>query len=282
MKNLCIIVSFSILFMGCKDFFENPLAEYEIGFKPKLYLYSIISPNLKNTTVEVKRNRPITGEASNQNNTIVTNAKVCIFEGKDTMWLWFDNINNIYRISSDTLSIKPNRSYQLFVSTPDGLFAQSACTVPDTLIKSEDIKPYFTSIKESFGDSTFSAQIAFKNLEGEQDFYDVIYQEYNYFTTMPTLNSEDSWGLFQGKNNLGNTLTTKAYTYTPQYLFNRTRKIGYLKVLLTDENYYRYHQTIKDQQKAKENPFAEDSPVFTNIKGGLGIFAAFTQKRILL
>lgn len=271
-----------MLYAGCKDFFESPLPDYEVGFQPKLYIFSVISPNLKNTTVEVKSNKPIVGNNASRNNGFVIDAKVGIIQSKDTTWLWYDNVNTVYRVSSDTLVIKPNMNYKLIVSTPNGLMAQAECTVPDTLLKLEDIKLSFTTTKQEIGDSSYYAQLSFKNLIGEQDYYDVIYEEINYYASGPSLNVSYSWGIFQGKNNLGNLLSTKSNLYTPQYLFKKTLRLGYITLLLTDENYYRYHQTIKDFQRAKENPFAEDSPVYSNVKGGLGVFAAFTQRRILL
>lgn len=142
----------SIFYMGCSDFFESPLPGYEIGFQPKLYIFSVISPNLKNTSVEIKANKPIVGNNAIRNNGFVIDAKVGIIQNKDTTWLWYDDANTVYRVSSDTLAIKPNMNYKLIVSTPDGLVAQAECTVPDTLLKIEDLKLSYTS-KQEFGDS---------------------------------------------------------------------------------------------------------------------------------
>ena len=276
-----LLIIIGCFFTSCSDFFESPLPDYELTFQPKLYVFSVISPNLKTTTVEIKRNQPLSGLSSSRA-VYVDNATVKIVAGKDTITLWYDAAYEIYRVSADTLLIKPKATYQLFVTTPDGLKAQSECTVPDTLLKTADLKVYYNNSKDVAGDSSFSALLTFKNLEGEGDFYDVIYEDYNYYSNPATINSVSSWGLFQGKNALGSTLSTKEQTYYPQYRFNKTQRLSFLKLLLTDENYYRYHQTVRDFQRARENPFAEDSPVFSNIKGGLGIFAAFTRKNLSL
>ena len=42
-----------------------------------------------------------------------------------------------------------------------------------------------------------------------------------------------------------------------------------------DENFYRYNQSVDRQSNNTENPFAEPSPIHSNINGGLGIFAAY-------
>ncbi len=47
-----------------------------------------------------------------------------------------------------------------------------------------------------------------------------------------------------------------------------------LSLLSTDEHYYRYHKSFYSWDS--ENPFGEPSPLYSNIDGGLGIFASFS------
>jgi|GEM_PF-3248241 len=58
-----------------------------------------------------------------------------------------------------------------------------------------------------------------------------------------------------------------------------TNTDNYTDIILTiahvDDNFYRYNQSVDRQSNNTENPFAEPSPIHSNINGGLGIFAAY-------
>ncbi|MBA4851175.1 DUF4249 domain-containing protein [Emticicia sp. BO119] len=53
-----------------------------------------------------------------------------------------------------------------------------------------------------------------------------------------------------------------------------------LEVLNTDKNYYDYHRAVRINNRQDGNPFVEPVPIPTNVKNGLGCFAA-TNKSIL-
>jgi hypothetical protein len=53
-----------------------------------------------------------------------------------------------------------------------------------------------------------------------------------------------------------------------------------LEVLNTDKNYYDYHRAVRLNNRQDGNPFVEPVPIPTNVKNGLGCFAA-TNKSIL-
>ncbi|MGA0558988.1 DUF4249 domain-containing protein [Larkinella sp. VNQ87] len=54
----------------------------------------------------------------------------------------------------------------------------------------------------------------------------------------------------------------------------RTRRIR-AGLLTTDENYYRYHTSLREQFVNQEQNFAEPTVLYSNIVGGYGVFAAF-------
>lgn len=49
----------------------------------------------------------------------------------------------------------------------------------------------------------------------------------------------------------------------------------YLLLNTTDKSYYEYHRSLR--QARIDNPFTEPSLVYTNVKGGLGVFAGYNQ-----
>ncbi|GAB3930763.1 DUF4249 domain-containing protein [Larkinella terrae] len=48
-------------------------------------------------------------------------------------------------------------------------------------------------------------------------------------------------------------------------------------LLHVDKNYYDYHRTLQQQNDIEGNPFAEPVLISTNIRGGLGCFAAYNR-----
>jgi hypothetical protein len=44
----------------------------------------------------------------------------------------------------------------------------------------------------------------------------------------------------------------------------------------TEESYYLYHTSLNEFDRS-DNPFSEAKPVYSNIKGGLGIFTSYTM-----
>jgi hypothetical protein len=47
-------------------------------------------------------------------------------------------------------------------------------------------------------------------------------------------------------------------------------------LLITDKDYFQYHNSIKKYTDGS-NPFAEFSPVYSNVQGGVGIFSSYVK-----
>jgi hypothetical protein len=63
---------------------------------------------------------------------------------------------------------------------------------------------------------------------------------------------------------------------------NQKADSAFLKVYLlnTDKSYYDYHRSLGNYDSG-DDPFTEPSPVFSNVNGGLGIFAAYTVDSLI-
>mgnify|MGYP006268631857 CR=1 FL=1 len=53
-----------------------------------------------------------------------------------------------------------------------------------------------------------------------------------------------------------------------------------VKVGSVNEPFYRYLETVHNQQAALNNPYAEPTPVHTNVEGGLGVWGGFTKDSV--
>jgi hypothetical protein len=52
-------------------------------------------------------------------------------------------------------------------------------------------------------------------------------------------------------------------------------------LLSTDEAYFRYHRTLNQQRKSSaDDPFSEPVLIYSNLTGGLGVFAAFNRTEV--
>ena len=58
--------------------------------------------------------------------------------------------------------------------------------------------------------------------------------------------------------------------------YSRTRSIK-SKVYEVDKHYYKFHKSLETIYYVMDNPFSESSHLYSNIEGGLGVFASFAQ-----
>jgi len=49
-------------------------------------------------------------------------------------------------------------------------------------------------------------------------------------------------------------------------------------LLNVDVHYYKYHKSLSSNNE--DNPFAEPTLIYTNINGGLGVFAAYNKTMV--
>ncbi|MBO4741668.1 MAG: DUF4249 family protein, partial [Bacteroidales bacterium] len=83
----------------------------------------------------------------------------------------------------------------------------------------------------------------------------------------PTIN-EGQYLLFPARNFSGDTCTLTIE-------FDRdfhTDNLYYVEVVSISESLYKYLSTLNNYYDSQNNPFTEPVQVFTNIRGGLGIF----------
>jgi hypothetical protein len=49
------------------------------------------------------------------------------------------------------------------------------------------------------------------------------------------------------------------------------------QLLHVDRHYYLYHRSLRNAGRSQDNPFAEPVLVYSNVTGGLGVFAAYNR-----
>ncbi|WP_373331262.1 DUF4249 domain-containing protein [Salmonirosea aquatica] len=236
-------------------------------------------------------------------------ASVTISDGQATATLPFQASERLYAIPVSQFPIQAGKTYTLTVT--DGTrTAQATCTIP---LRQVAVKNYSldTVITSSFGnrDSTLTLNFTWDDLRGQEDYYRIrAYELFEYSVVRVDTNElflvesrrsatsyfnwtgTDSRSVFQSDANLDG--TTFSSPQGRKKLENPTMysNLGgsavkpqrgpeskgiFIQLLHTDVHYYQYHRSV--QRSRGDNPFMEPSLVYTNVVGGLGVFAGYNR-----
>lgn len=266
-----LLIAALVAFTGCEELLSDVDAP---KIDPKIVVTSFISPEEELIQVTVSKTRAIYDQqgSSGIDDLLVRDAHVMIYSNTDSVQLIFNSQTLKYQISQTSFPITPGATYHLKVSAPGGYLAEATCTVPLQMAPILEV----TSIDSTneFGSSAFVINLRFKDIEGEENFYRVSMGTaygYEWGDLLPTSFAKGE-GMVSDKNKDGSYFTYSTYEIyaTPGYSVTQ-----YFAIDMTDYHYYQYHKTI--DQNDDDNPFAEPSPIYSNIEGGLGIFAAYRE-----
>ncbi|MCX8079888.1 MAG: DUF4249 domain-containing protein [Bacteroidia bacterium] len=243
---------------------------------PVPVVYSYISPQDKEISAKVYWSIPFFVESGTSGNfgDVVNNATVFISDFSSQALLPFSAQKDAYYLPTASFPILPGKTYQLKVIMPDGRTALAETTVPEDLVSAEGLE------KENFTDK-YGSGIFLKSW-----FYDVKGKK-NYYRTLMEMGTKSH----QNPNDtlffsigLGQILTDHTndgghYVFKEKNYTNGQDTFIYRVSLLNcSYDYFRFHQTMKIHYDP-DNPFAEPLLIYTNVKGGLGCFGAYTITR---
>ena len=259
-----------------------------IDLKPQLVVSAFISPQDTVLRVKVSQSEPVIGTYPVNQDPAVSNATVQLAQGDRTVRFAYNPNFRVYEADPAALPILPGQTYALTVTTPNGYAVAATSTVPDTAgIRISGLKHTVRRVTQSDGyaydEHTFSYQ--WQDAPGRENFYhvfaerefrdpqqgntywQVLYNEKNYFTD----DRQD-----------GQLLAAAVDYQTFESQPNPEPHFLHVYVAVTDRDYYLYHQSVEKQQQTEDNPFAEPVLIYTNVTGGLGVFAAYNQVKATL
>jgi len=270
-----------VLFSSCtKDAKNIRLPD----FNPALVINSFIAADMAVSDVTVTSPQRVFGDQSDIQSP--GNLTGFISDGTERFELAVtesDTSAQIFKLSSADIIIKEGTTYYLSISNDKGLTAEASCTVP---IK-RDIKIEVDTVQElSYNDywgrlASISFKISIIDWPGENNYYRMLcyYQSYgnpvyDYSsgkTDMPDIMYNDKGR--DGEKILIRTLEPVGIPLDAPYCPDSS----FLKIYLlnTDKEYNDFHQSLLNYSSG-DQPFNEPSSVYSNITGGLGIFAAYT------
>jgi hypothetical protein len=202
-------------------------------------------------------------------------------------------VDNGFRIGSEIMSFDYGKTYSLRISDGNELSVESSCTVPfrrDFYLTADTFnykKPHQIEPGQYYYETVTNVGVSFTDFPGEKNYYRVAGEVSNYRTIKPSgMLVMNKFTLTFDKELLTDNLNDgRVITLTSEdnifYYVNGDSSFLRLYLLNTEESYYLYHKSISSHNY-DENPFAESTPVYSNIKGGLGVFTSYTVDSLIL
>lgn len=292
MKNILLLFSLlaGCLLSGCEKEVTGIKLPDSVS---KLLVSSFISPQDTIIRVYVTRSVPNLGYRQ-PGSKPVENASVSLSDGTQTRPLAFTG--QMYSVDTRNFPIMAGATYTLRVSVPGGETAEATCTVPQALTESPTVIIDSVLYSDDLQRDYF-VRLHWDDVAGQENYYRPLGEVNMEIKQPPDNKPSDSIPPFilnqiywegdvflddQGKD--GEPFQSpKGRMFT---LFSDLDAFGtielYAYVLHTDRHYYQYHRSVQLATRSMDNPFAEPVLVYSNVTGGLGIFAAFNAASIVV
>ena len=259
-------------------------------FSQKLVVTGFMSPMDNEMKFTVSLNKRIYGELNLEEPIIPTTA----FLSDGSKEVELDPVAYGFRIGSERIAFDYGKTYSLRISDGKELSIESASTIPfkrDFYLKADTFM-YKNSFQMDpghyYNENVINVKVSLTDFPGEKNYYRLVGEVTNYYTFRNTGDIiRNNYSLTFEKQYFTDNLTDgKVISIKSEdnlYHLSSGRDSAFLRLFLlnTEESYYLYHKSIMDHNDG-ENPFAEATPVFSNIKGGLGVFASYTIDSLIL
>jgi hypothetical protein len=272
MKSGMIMILFLLLMAatGCELEVKNLKLP---DFQQKLVISSFISPYDTISFVSVSSNEKIFGELNNTES--LGNLSVTISNGQEVISL--KDIDERFILRCEEMPVEEGRTYFLKVISDKGLSAEATCTVPIKRELNIEADTVWELHKYPWmpGVNFIRSNIYLTDPAGEANFFRFVCQELecypgNYYA-YPVAAEKTEILNDVGKDGERIFVNTVSVT-EPSVETDSVFLIFY--ILQTDKAYFKYHYSL-EHYAGGDDPFTEVFPAYSNIEGGLGIFASY-------
>jgi hypothetical protein len=260
------------LILSCRKDAEIDLPQYS----PTLTIHSYISPLDSGVTVYVNISKPAYNNSFNDPGN-VTDATVKISDGIHSAALSYrpgigKNSLSYYFIDSSSFKIVVGQTYTLNITTPDGKAASATTTIPE-IVNINSLS--YEEVAAQFGDSAYRIKVGFHDPAGKDDYYKFGAYVLNIDSNINMINSSSSTNFSTYFNKDGSEITDEMMAFKMPAHSQPPGIVNYLDFRLyhVSREFYIYHQSIEGSRD--NGPFTEPSVPFTNITGGVGVFAGY-------
>lgn len=280
LRNISLIIIILAFFSSCeKEVKDLGLPQ----FVQKLVITSFLSPDDTISLISVTSNSPVYGELKQYYDPGILSGTIT--DGNSTINLTPCQEGLYFR--DEEMKVEEGRTYTIRIQSSRDMKAEASCTVPvrkdleletDTTISYIDRGEYYQGY-------VVTSKIYLRDPSGEDNYFRffckaMIYDHgyYYYPEQFRLIGSEDE--IFSDDKRDGSRIlvNTTMLDFYPRC--DSAFLVFY--VLNTDKSYYLYHKSLGDYTGGSDDPFTEMSPVYSNISGGLGIFAAYSADSLVL
>ncbi|HEY1055789.1 MAG TPA: DUF4249 domain-containing protein [Emticicia sp.] len=233
---------------------------------------------------------------------VIENATIILSDSKkQSVSIPYIKREGLYMLDARQFPIVAGETYTITAETPKGN-VEASCTVP------KDITPvtaYTIDTLREGGFKTYRINFDWKDLPSQTNYYTMKASINARMLLLPTpgnqynipmeriitytgyWDEENRQAQYQTDTNRDGAVfstPTGILQYSNEVMTNngdryKASVIGknvniYLEVLNTDKNYYDYHRAVRINNRQGGNPFVEPVPIPTNVRNGLGCFAA--------
>jgi len=276
MSNKCYVILIIIILwaLSCEKEAKNVTIP---EFDHKLVVTSFISPYDSVSYVTVESNERIYGDLSNRVPLGEINATI----SDDSKRIALEKGDNYFYFRRKNMAVQEGKKYTLEVSAASGLKADAMCTIPlsrDLKISADTSRTYFTN-PDGWKSSELKIKVYLEDPAGEKNYYRFTARQLDYnpfYGSYPIIwdlyNEQKLWFTdegYDGKRIYANSAPCPSISNDS----DSVKVVIY--ILNTNKEYFLYHKSL-EEYSGGDNPFSEASPVFSNINGGIGIFAGYT------
>ncbi len=293
----------AFLLVSCEDFFVSEAKNVNIpGSEPQLVVYAFISPQDTVLRVNVYRSTPYTMK-ENEVKPVGNRAYVSIAKkGQEFTQLTYHEEDDCFMISADEFPIEAGNHYMLKVESFDGEKVTAECYVPEIRYQNPVVDSlYFEA--QGYGSQGFALRYHFTAIANERENYyrtgaynkwempltgvpmkndDVITGNYYFWIERGKEYIADQEGGKHSFKAVGWTNYFRVYDEQGNLVFQAPDGVVdsiFIYLLQTDYHYYRFHKSVSEYNYYDDDfPFAESVLIYSNINGGLGVFAGYNRR----
>lgn len=245
-----------------------------------LYVVCFIAPQDTILSARVALSQPTTSTLPSPS-LLVKTATVTISDDQQRCTLPYDSTVGYYRARpAGKLSIRAGQTYRLAVILDENRRVTAQATVPASI----PIERFqIDSVRAPDQSLRYTTTIFWSSPGGINYYrgYGLVTQLIGETPPLDTRISQPSF-FVDRENSTGPNSRSLTGTHTlvvPANSRVRTRRVR-LGLFTTDQNYYRYHSTLRDQINSFALSFSASTVLFSDIDGGYGVFAAYNASYI--
>jgi hypothetical protein len=237
-------------------------------------MYSYICPTDSVIRLKLLYSSPLYGDSQVDVLAPVSDGDVKISGAQGTAQLIYNSITQYYELKTNTYPIVPGQVYKMTITTINGDVATAETQVPITTVPIDTVTLETITAHDLI-------KVSFTDEPGRLNYYRIAaLHSFAYTFQADTIADEAQiTKLYSDINHDGENVSldgrvNQSYDSTEYY------STEYYDVFLYNcsESYYNFHKSLINY--TGDNPFAEPTLVYSNVKGGFGCFGAYTSSML--